>query len=294
MALGLVLVFVAAQVANPCGSGKNCSVNSLKTNAGTAAAPAVAFNADTDTGWWSSGANESSWAAGGARSFRLTGNGILYGTNNVGTLTMNDSAGVSLQYGSNALTCDNNNCKLNTGLGTGSAGTGTAFASFPTCTAGLLGRLLFDSTNTAWRYCDGAGSWLFVLNGSTSQSLVDVYSWNAQQGTGGEVVNTNWLGPYRTGNTGSTVRVAACNWQAAGTGGTTGVTLQIYNITDSVALCSLGSVACTTAARTPFTLASCNGTAVAANKTYVVRVSASDCTTQPTGTVCNIEGLRQP
>lgn len=279
LTLALVAQLAAAQVAGVCGPGKNCAArNFVSTPANQANAYCVNDGATYSAAWRSFTTGQYGWHA-------------FTGQNCNAANIIGGTPPVLMNIVSGSMNLPNAGWFYSAAAGYSAS---LAFASFPSCTAGLAGRLIYDSTNAAWRYCDGAGTWLFVLNGSTSAASVDVYSWSAQQGTGGETVNANWLGPYRTGNTGSSLRGAVCNWQATGTGGTTGVTLQVYNVTDSVALCSLGSVSCTTGARVPFTLGGCSGTAVAANKTYVVRVSASDCTTQPTGTVCSIEGLRQP
>jgi hypothetical protein len=82
--------------------------------------------------------------------------------------------------------------------------------------------------------------------------------------------------------------VVACQWQTAGTGGTTGVVWELWNQTDSVQVCSCVVAACTAAARTPY-MCGCEANLLQ-DKVYVQRLTAgTDCTANPQGMVCAVQ-----
>ena len=112
-------------------------------------------------------------------------------------------------------------------------------------------------------------------------------SW-ASEAIGTNAVNVNFTGPFRTVANAGKFRNVNCSAGVAGLTGSTAMTVQIYNVTDSASLCTCSIGACNTAANSPL-FCDCN-TAFVAAKTYTVRLtSIGDCVTPPQNTVCVVE-----
>lgn len=290
----LVAELAAAQVANVCGAGKNCQVQSIKTSVGSCTAPTYSWSNDTDTGffWQQSGGMVA--CANGIRQYRTNGGSALYlQGDNVWMLL--DTGGFANVNGAQLQLAGSGTTSI-TGYGSGSVGNGTAFASFPTCNASLLGRLLFDSTNTQWRFCDGAGTWVFLVpsasGGTYPTRLAAANGFTAISSMTATAASeeTNFLGTLLFSNnagTPTTTDQVSCNWETAGTGGTTGVVVRVFDVTASSSICTCTLGACTTASRAPLGC-KCTGTMTAGNQ-YAVRLSsATDCTVNPQNVVCNV------
>lgn len=155
--------------------------------------------------------------------------------------------------------------------------TGVAFASFPTCNGGIAGALEYDTTNSCVRACNGS-AWGSCLQPS---SFINNYWSGVCFGTCSEDVNMTG-GIYSQG--GSTDRMV-CSWGTAGSGGSTGVEAEIYDVTAGSAICSCNVGACNIAANTA-TACTCTGTYVSGNR-YTTRLRGStDCAVNPGNIVC--------
>lgn len=166
--------------------------------------------------------------------------------------------------------------------------------------AGLLGvednagYPLFNVTNrgrvTAQYFCPIDGGTCF--NGGGAGGLANVVNaWTAHclGATNTTVCGTdsNFIGAFK-GATNSTNAALSCSWGTTGSGGTTGVVGQVYDVTAGAEICHCTLGACNTAALVPLSC-NCTGTYVAGNL-YVVRLtSATDCGTRPANIVCNAQ-----
>jgi hypothetical protein len=264
---------VSAQVSSVCGAGKTCTVRKVLVK-GTGGPNLCDDTTNAGWSWYSATSNFSAgWTPAGSAC-----NGTFTQLLN---LNLNDALVRSSSAG---------------GFSAGSSGflAPLAFASFPTCNGTTQGHLLFDTTGNVWRNCDGT-TWQAVTSGTTTFGA----PWYSNE-PASLAASTNWLGAHKPtkGNAGSVVYLggATTEWATAGTGGTTGVTLAVYDVTSTATLlCTLGSVPCTTAARTPVAMTGCNASFLSTGKVYAVRVSATDCTTQPINASTQIEiyGLTQ-
>jgi hypothetical protein len=214
-----------AQVASTCGPGKNCTVQSITSNV-TSQNQSTAWCSQTSGGGTGFGAYR--FQRNSHLLSLLTGNTCSTAGTNV--LEVNPFTNTAVY-----LPTANWYFYANAGFASGAAGTGTAFASFPVCNAGLGGRMLYDSTNRTWKVCDtsawqamgpvrstptilsGFGTSPSVLGGSRSGTLQIVV------GTGG------------TANTG-TVRLNAqatnAGWNCTCLNYTSQATLQCMQCTD--------------------------------------------------------------
>lgn len=96
--------------------------------------------------------------------------------------------------------------------------------------------------------------------------------------------DTNMTGGIRAQGTGTTNRLL-CSWGTAGTGGSTGVELNIFDVTAAGTLCTCNLGACTIAANTP-TVCTCSGTYVN-NNLYTMQLrGTTDCAVNPSNIVC--------
>lgn len=277
LAFALLAGSASAQVAGLCGSGKNCTVNRV---AGMASRNAYTWNfcnsiypGTYSMGWGSYAAsNQASWL-------------IYVGQNCQGTASQVPLNYVVLSGVWNVPT--GYHWQVTDGLETGANGTGTAYASFPTCNAAATGRLLFDSTNNLWRFCDGA-YWRPLQSSSEPTYTYASAGFSSICFGTCSTESTNFTGSYspRSDNERGTQKIS-CSWGTAGTGGTTGVVVRIYDGSAEVCSCTLG--ACTTAANTALSCA-CAAGLLASSKNYTVQLkSTTDCTGNPANIVCNVE-----
>lgn len=156
---------------------------------------------------------------------------------------------------------------------------GVATGSLASCPAVGEGTLQFDTTAKALKICRTTESgWAPVARTTFTARCAP---------TGACTEGTNFAGAYSTRTTYAEARVV-CSPQVAGTGGTTGVVLQLWNESDlaSIGTCTLGS--CTAGAGAPL-FCTITG-AVPANRYVTLRLTTgTDCTANPTGFVCNVE-----
>jgi hypothetical protein len=123
-------------------------------------------------------------------------------------------------------------------------------------------------------------------------SRLPLGSWTAHQ-TAALANNTYLEGPYATHKS-INADYLTCSWEVAGTGGSTGLVMQLMNQTDNTEICSCTmSGTCSTAAHTAV-FCNCGtdgtGTALTAGKLLMWRVkSTSDCATYPTNATCSAE-----
>lgn len=162
-----------------------------------------------------------------------------------------------------------------------------AFASFPSA-SGAAGRLLYDSTSNVWRWSDGT-TWQQLAKTADLPSTRKI--WTALSSSGSAETapeGVNFLGPF-TAETVVRIDSIDCSWQTAGTGGTTGVVAQIYDVTAAAQVCTCTLGACSTTARTPLSCDCAHGVTSGAGHVLTMRLTTgTDCTTNPAGLVCNV------
>jgi hypothetical protein len=102
---------------------------------------------------------------------------------------------------------------------------------------------------------------------------------------------TNFSGAFKASNETPKFGNISCSATVAGVGGTTGIVIKVRNVTDSTDLCSCTLGACTTTAGTPLTC-SCNTTGVVSKAYTLEYATTTDCATNPSGFVCNVEQIQ--
>lgn len=182
---------------------------------------------------------------------------------------------------------------------------GVATGSLPTCNAGAESALTYDSTVSRLAICDdstGSYAWRYLAAGASAYTLethaINLFGGNSGS-SGAASEDLNFLGPgYQRDSSATwtkvTVDMVACNWATEGTGGTTGVVVQVYDATDSAEICSCTLGACTTSARQPLSCA-CGGALVEEDAVLTLRLkSTTDCATNPTEVTCNVMATIAP
>lgn len=275
----VLMLFVSArasaQVASVCGPGKNCQARSFtatQATPNTAALMCLENSGGGPPGWgWVRNSQQLNLAT-------YTGSRCAAG----GSTFLQFDPANSLIGGSSARLVGS--LFATTGLNATAS-----FAGFPSCTATLVGRLLFDTTNNVWRYCDGAGTWQQVASAASLPTVptVNEPTWSATSNfnAAAALEDINWLGPYAP-NSGDVISKVdlTCNWATAGTGGTNGVVMAVYTAAGALQ-CKCSLMACTTAARVPGAC-SCEA-GLTPGTTYVMRLhSDTDCTANPQNIVC--------
>lgn len=106
--------------------------------------------------------------------------------------------------------------------------------------------------------------------------------------------DVNFLGTMATSSSRGwdryNVRRVACNWGVAGTGGTTGVVVQVYNLSTAAEICSCTLGACTTSAFTNLDCA-CTASLTDNQHDFAIRLkNTTDCTADPQYIACNVSG----
>ena len=259
----------SAQVAGLCGAGKNCSVNALKV---TGSVP-------------SAGTQPAAIQVLDGKAICLNAACSSYVDYNI--------AGGALR-----LVASSTAIQVSSGVASAShyvsAATGfsasVAYASFPACAAGTLGRLLYDSTNDLWRYCGSDSVWHPMPRNTDAAQYYQSAQWSSVCFGTCSTESSNFTGGYTPrGDTEKAVTRITCAWGTAGTGGTTGVVVRLYDVGGAAELCSCTLGACTTAANTNLTC-SCASGVLASSKNYAVQLkSTTDCTGNPSNIVCNTE-----
>lgn len=85
------------------------------------------------------------------------------------------------------------------------------------------------------------------------------------------------------------IRQVTCSWATVGTLGTTGVVVEIYDKTSSSSLCNCTLGSCSATINTALAC-DCNSATTTAGHTYVLRYfSTTDCTVNPSNTLCEAE-----
>lgn len=268
-ALALVLMLLAssslAQVAGLCGPGKNCKVKTLETT-GSATTGSYAWalkipNGPICTDATCTGRIAGTGTTGGA--FAFINGATNYFTINPGVATY----AVNFLYGAE--------------LGSGASGAGTAFSSFPAATAG---KLLYDSTNSTWRYSNGT-SWFPVGPYNLSDEFVIYFPGLS---TLLNLPMSRWLAPRSIWLGGSYVstfgtQIYSATTLVAGVGAGNAV-FTIYNVSDAAATTATLTVPCAAAAGTVTASGSIDSSVVITTsaKTFELRLTTNGCTTLPT------------
>jgi hypothetical protein len=157
-----------------------------------------------------------------------------------------------------------------------------ALSSFPACDGVTSGRLLYDTTNAVWRWCDGY-NWRAVASEDYVAASRRVRFTGVCFGSPC-AMDTNFTGGYYSNDV-EVISNVTCSWATAGSGGTEGVVIEVRNVDNAVTVCSCTLGACNTAANTPLRCA-CPGSVGA--RRLVFRLSSStDCATRPGNIVCN-------
>ncbi len=159
-----------------------------------------------------------------------------------------------------------------TGLCTGAACLGTAFASFPAATGALASRLSFDSTANLWRFSNGT-AWYALA--PTRRNYVGCHfplgftttSVDGCSFVGFAAADGNLGVPFIDKITPLIVGVGAGN-----------ITYEIFDTTTSTSKCSV-AIACTATVGT--SINGCSGGTAVAGDVLAVRINANACGTVP-------------
>lgn len=136
--------------------------------------------------------------------------------------------------------------------------------------------------------CDTAGAWNIGTSTGGPGSGAAAGTW-APEEIGTATTGTNFLRPYQTVSNTPKMRELSCSWSVAGSGGTTGVVGQVFDVTSSAELCSCTLGACTTTALSAVSC-DCNSGAITAAHSYSFRFkSTSDCVSYPQNVSCSVE-----
>lgn len=259
LAFALLSASASAQVAGICGNGRRCQVRSVALSPADSSTSAICL-APSGSYFWRLYSTANSAVLGSTASTTAchlsTGlsNTVVWdfaSQLNTVSLSIYSTSKIYAQYG----------------LGSGATGAGTALASFPTCDGSATGRLLFDSTNAVWRFCDGS-TW----------GQVGEESWNAFEP--GTISATAFVGAYRAKRSHSTARMFC----AARTAGVGAGNLTLY-IWDGSNRCSV-TVACTGQLHEITSGTSCT---ITAGNVYYVTTDVSGCAgTPPAVSMCNV------
>jgi hypothetical protein len=256
----LLVSVVSGQVAGVCGPGKRCeardfvatkqgAANDVSFSLGKSRTNGLFLYSGNTPGISFAGAWQALFGWGG---FSVYTSGNLFTTGSIWTTSVSSTNGYNASL---------------------------AFGAFPACGGVTVGRLLYDSTNAVWRWCDGS-SWKAIA------SEVDVPKPAQFAGVCFGVCSedTYFTGAYQPASQEKVSKVT-CSWRVPGTGGSTGVVVRVVDVDtpDVVCECTLG--ACNTAANQPL---SCNCSGNIVDKRFTFRLStATDCVTNPTDIVCN-------
>ncbi|MFZ5469471.1 MAG: hypothetical protein ACOZIN_08545 [Myxococcota bacterium] len=221
---------------------------------------------------------------------------LQYNSANGGTLTFDSNGIIASGSGSatfkirNQLLNDSGDLTINDTVAVTSLQTaggivyGTA-STLGVSAAGTSGQCLKSGGSGAptWGTCDGAAYLAEALWGFAGRCGIGASC----------VTEANFLGPYRTSVfTAFAAKSISCSWGTAGTGGTTGVVVELLDNTTPASVCTCTLGACTTSASTPL-ICGCAGS-VGPNKTLVMRLaSTTDCTANPQEIHCNVMGTAQ-
>lgn len=169
--------------------------------------------------------------------------------------------------------------------------TGVATGSLPTCNAGQAGSLEWDTTRLEWARCNGA-TWSRVFTTQTSIPFTSSH----YCGTG-VCSNSTAFGsptnftPWDADSALSLIATqrVACNWGTAGVGGTTGVVVQVWDLTTASEVCSCTVGACTAAASADLSCV-CGPIIIGTpSHNFTVRLkSTTDCATNPQFVSCGV------
>lgn len=150
---------------------------------------------------------------------------------------------------------------------------GVATVSLPTCNAGAAGTELYDSTLKCLTVCDGT-SFKCQQTTAGAEEL-----WNPFCVTC--ATDVNFVSPLVNPRATNIGRIEGA-WESAGSGGSTNVTVQVYNTTDASSLCTCDLGPCNTTARTPLSCTCSGTTVIPAGKTVAARYSSKgDCVASP-------------
>lgn len=216
-----------AQVAGTCGAGKACQVRSISVRGPGNPTSAVCLNPLGSYFWRIySSANSMSLGYTASTAQCLSSAGVTPG------LTLDPSQGTTTSYLSFAST---GYVTANSGFCSGTTCTGVAYTSFPACSAGLAGRLLYDSTNAYWRVCNGT-SWQALVTNPIS--ALDGYC-----GGVGQTCN-----PFQamTARLIGLAQIRGVTIVAAGAGAGT-FDVELYDVTQAATLSSISGISCSTA-----------------------------------------------
>lgn len=160
---------------------------------------------------------------------------------------------------------------------------GAATGALPACGSGGAGMLDYDQSLSREKICNGS-SWQQILN-TGDREFAGMLATGICPGVDACPENTNFQGgsyfSIPSSATGITDAIT-CSW-TAGTGGTTGVVVQVYDVTSSAEVCHCTMAACTASG---LNVCACIG-ALTHNHVFDLRLtSATDCSANPTNVVC--------
>lgn len=165
---------------------------------------------------------------------------------------------------------------------------GIAFASFQPCNADAGSLLQYASDNKEWYRCNGT-AWAQL---ATPTSWLEGFAANcpAADTTGCLAEEADFIGPMKQNGGGSTSASVGCSWLTQGSGGSTGVVVAIHGVTEAADICTCNLGACNGTARTPKSC-TCSGTFVAGRSYTLQFDTTTDCATNPSETLCNVQFL---
>lgn len=242
-----------AQVAGLCGPGKACSTTKLSVTKASDAAMCLRVGPGYD---WGFNTNNSDtlglWVYSAGTNCTAGGINLNYFTTNGATFSKVTSVGP---------------------LATGTAGAGTAFASFPSATPS--GGLLFDATNRRWRQAR-LSAWVPFLDAASESQTI-----HAPLNAALNNPLNQWAWTY--GNVGleqnTSIFIDAAVVLTAGVGAGNAV-YTVYDATGAAATSATVTVACTAAAGT-VTSGSSDNTLRALPRNLQLRLTANGCSTLP-------------
>jgi hypothetical protein len=244
------------QVAGLCGAGRPCNVTKLTTARSSTSNGSVCLKGGPTYDW---GLNTVNSDTIGLYSY-TAGSGCTAGPGAFYTFTAAALTGNSL-ISANP-------------FGTGSAGSGTAFASFPAASS-WVGRLLFDSTNSVWRY-SRSGLWLTFS--PTVTDTMSVYV-PAAAVTNNPLAQWSWQWGNNSLEQNTTIAVDRAVVLTTGVGAGN-ITYSVFDVTGAAVTTAAVTLACTAAVGS-VTVGAGDLTLRALPRLMELRVTASACTTNP-------------
>lgn len=168
-----------------------------------------------------------------------------------------------------------------TGAG-GAQFTGVATGSLPACTGTQDGGLEYDTTTKTYKWCNSSSWQSFAASGSSTWAA----PWMSRSVGSAAITEDNPFHGRYTPQISTKTTIVNCSIETAGSGGSTGVVVGIYNDTTDLLLCSCNIGSCSTDGTA--SACTCSGTMTADQEYYVKLTTATDCATNPAIMYCTV------